>query len=66
MFLFVLIADIFGISDHNLMYTQEAVEAPEEISNTVTDEAIEARVRILCISVKAFSLILFCSFTHCR
>lgn len=45
----VLIADIFGISDHNLMYTQEAVEAPEEISNTVTDEAIEARVRILCI-----------------
>ena len=42
--LLVVIADIFGISDHNLMYTQEAVETPEEISNAVHDQAIEARV----------------------
>ena len=39
-------ADIFGISDHNLMYTQEAVEeTAEESNNAVTDQAIEARVR---------------------
>ena len=37
------IADIFGISDHNLMYSQEAVEAPE--GPVATDQAaIEARV----------------------
>ena len=37
------IADIFGISDHNLMYSQEAVEAPE--GSVATDQAaIEARV----------------------
>lgn len=40
-----LIADIFGISDHNLMYSQEAVEAPEG-STSPDQAAIEARVSI--------------------
>ena len=40
-----LIADIFGISDHNLMYSQEAVEAPEG-SASPDKAAIEARVSI--------------------
>lgn len=39
------IADIFGISDHNLMYSQEAVEAPEG-SASPDEAAIEARVSI--------------------
>ena len=40
-----LIAEIFGISDHNLMYSQEAVEAPEG-SASPDKAAIEARVSI--------------------
>ena len=40
-----LIAEIFGISDHNLMYSQEAVEAPEG-STSPDQAAIEARVSI--------------------
>jgi len=40
---FMKTLNIFGISDHNLMYSQEAVEAPE--GSAATDHAaIEARV----------------------
>lgn len=39
---FMMTLNIFGISDHNLMYSQEAVEAPEGVA---TDQAaIQARV----------------------
>ena len=49
---FVLIADIFGISDHDLMYSQEAVETPDELAEAVPDkQAIEARVRV-CVCLK--------------
>ncbi|KAJ7333824.1 DNA excision repair protein ERCC-6-like [Desmophyllum pertusum] len=37
--------NIFGISDHDLMYSQEAVETPDELAEAVPDkQAIEARV----------------------
>jgi hypothetical protein len=44
--LFSIVLDIFGITDHDLMYSQEAVELPEEIEATSYDDAIQARVCI--------------------
>ena len=44
-FFFVLVVDIFGISDHDLMYSKEAVETTDEVSNSSDKEAIQARVR---------------------
>ena len=36
--------DIFGLTDHDLMYSQEAVETPEEMADTAFNDAIHARV----------------------
>lgn len=44
-FVFVLIVDVFGIGDHDLMYSKEAVETTDEVSNSSDKEAIQARVR---------------------
>ena len=45
------IADIFGISDHNLMYSQEAEQACAAEGSAATDQAaIEARVSIYLFS----------------
>lgn len=42
--LFILLVDIFGISDHDLMYSQEEVDAADELSSGADDDAIQARV----------------------
>lgn len=39
-----LLVDIFGISDHDLMYSQEEVDTADELSTGADDDAIQARV----------------------
>ena len=39
-----LLPDIFGISDHDLMYSQEEVDTADELSSGADDDAIQARV----------------------
>lgn len=45
-FFLVFVIAMFGISDHDLMYSQEAVESTE-LDNAPENEAIQARVRKL-------------------
>ena len=44
--LLLFMLDIFGISDHDLMYSQEAVVTEDEIAESGSHDAIHARVTV--------------------
>ena len=46
MLLLLFMLDIFGISDHDLMYSQEAVVTEDEIAESGSHDAIHARVTV--------------------
>ena len=46
MLLLLFMLDIFGISDHDLMYSQEAVVTEDEIAESGSHDAIYARVTV--------------------
>ena len=50
------ILDIFGISDHDLMYSQEDVVTEDEIAVSGSHEAIQARVSKV-LTWECFSLV---------